>query len=67
MKTRHSIICASYLLLVRDTEVLLSRRFNTGYEDGNYSLPAGHVDKGESVADALVREAKEEIGIDVKK
>ena len=67
MKKRYSIICASYLLLMRGEEVLLSRRFNTGYEDGKYSVPAGHVDEGESVADALIREAKEEIGIDIQK
>ena len=67
MKKRYSITCASYLLLINDSKMLLSRRFNTGYEDGKYSVPAGHVDEGESVADALVREAKEEIGIIIKK
>ena len=67
MKKRYSIICASYLLLMQDTNILLLRRFNTGYQDGNYSLPAGHVDEGESVGDALVREAKEEIGINIQK
>ncbi len=67
MKERHSIICASYLFLLRDNEILLLRRFNTGYEDGNYSVPAGHVDKDESVSDTLVREAKEEINIDIDK
>jgi len=44
----------------------LSRRFNTGYEDGNYSLPAGHVDKGETFTQCVIREIKEEIGIDLK-
>lgn len=67
MKKRYSIICASYLLLIKDKRILLLRRFNTGYQDGNYSVPAGHVDEGESVAGALIREAKEEIGIDVEK
>ncbi len=67
MKKRYSIVCASYLLLMQDKKVLLLRRFNTGYQDGNYSVPAGHVDEGESVADALMREAKEEIGVNIKK
>lgn len=67
MIKRHSIVCAAYLLLFQDDKVLLLRRFNTGYEDGKYSVPAGHVDKGESVSDALMREVKEEIGIDIEK
>ncbi len=60
---RFKIVTASYLMLIRDDKILLSRRFNTGYEDGNYSLPAGHVDEGETLAGTLVREAKEEIDI----
>lgn len=67
MKKRHSIVCASYLFLLRDNKILLLRRFNTGYEDGNYSVPAGHVDEGEAVSDALTRETKEEIGVDIDK
>jgi len=65
MKNRHSIVCAAYLLLVKDNKILLLRRFNTGYEDGKYSLPAGHVDEGESIEGCLIKEAKEEIGISV--
>ena len=67
MKKRHSIICASYLFLLQDNKILLLRRFNTGYEDGNYSIPAGHVDKGESISYSLIREIKEEIDIDIDK
>lgn len=46
-------------------ELLLSRRQNTGYEDGKYSLVAGHVEEGESVISAAIREAEEEIGITI--
>ena len=45
--------------------VLLLRRANTGFLDGYYTLPGGHVDKGEAVADAAAREVAEEVGIEV--
>jgi 8-oxo-dGTP pyrophosphatase MutT (NUDIX family) len=57
------IICASHLVLTVDNCVLLQRRANTGYEDGNYSLPSGHVEAGETVEDAVIRETMEEVGI----
>ncbi len=59
-------IPASYLFLLRNNKILLLRRFNTGYEDGNYSLIAGHVEKGESFTQCMIREAKEEAGIILK-
>lgn len=60
------MIASSYLFLVRDGRILLSRRKNTGYEDGNYSLPAGHVENNESLTQAASREIFEEIGIRLK-
>ena len=56
---------AVYLLFVRDGKILLLRRANTGYEDGKYSLVAGHADGGEFMTRAAVREAKEEAGVDI--
>ncbi|MEK7562515.1 MAG: NUDIX domain-containing protein [Patescibacteria group bacterium] len=64
-KERHREVPASYAVLLKDGKVLLLRRFNTGYEDGRYSLPAGHVDEGESFSQCAIREAKEEIGINL--
>jgi 8-oxo-dGTP diphosphatase len=62
---RAEMRAAVYLILQAQDQTLLARRCNTGYQDGNYSLVAGHVEAGESVTEALIREAREEIGITV--
>jgi 8-oxo-dGTP pyrophosphatase MutT (NUDIX family) len=66
-KSRFTLRSAVYLILQKDNKILLSRRFNTGWMDGNYSLIAGHLDGNETIFRAMVREAKEEAGITVKK
>ncbi len=56
------IVCP-YPFIVRRGKILLTRRKNTSYMDGMYSLPAGHEETDESLLTCLVREAKEEVGI----
>ena len=52
-----------HTLLFRDGRVLLLRRARTGYLDGWYALPGGHLQRGESVAACAIRECFEETGI----
>ena len=48
------------------TKILLHRRQNTGYMDGKLDVAgSGHVDEGETATAALVRECREELGIEV--
>ena len=52
-----------HMFFFRGEKVLLIRRYRTGYMDGHYSVPAGHLDGNEPVRLAAVREAFEEIGV----
>jgi 8-oxo-dGTP pyrophosphatase MutT (NUDIX family) len=65
-KERPAIIPTVYLILVRNSKTLLSRRCNTGFQDGNYSLPAGHLSNNEETfVQAMIREAREEVGVEI--
>ncbi len=62
---RFKLVVAVHLILIQNNQILLLRRYNTGYEDGNYSVVAGHIDGNESVIHAMKREALEEAGITI--
>ncbi len=61
---RHAEIVDVHLILRRDDgRVLLARRSGTGYADGLLNAPSGHVEDGEDVREAVIREAYEEVGV----
>lgn len=66
MKERFKLIAGVFLVLVRENKILLLRRCNSDFGNGMYSVPAGHVEPGESLISAMVRETKEELGITVE-
>ncbi|MFA6432299.1 MAG: NUDIX domain-containing protein [Candidatus Paceibacterota bacterium] len=64
MKNRITSAVAVYVVLMNDhDEVLLALRANTGYQDGVWQTPAGHVEMGELPIEATIRETLEEVGI----
>ncbi|MFF2394849.1 NUDIX domain-containing protein [Nocardia sp. NPDC058114] len=54
-----------HVLLIRGDEVLLSLRRSGDEFDHRWHLPSGKVEAGESAAAAAVREAAEEVGVDI--
>lgn len=56
---------AIHIILINDNKILVQKRKGSKLYPGYYALPAGHIDKGETQYDALVREAKEELGIEI--
>ncbi|UQZ36647.1 NUDIX hydrolase [Paenibacillus sp. PK3_47] len=60
-----SLISVAHIFMIREGQILLLRRCNTGHEDGRYGLPAGRLERGEKVHSAAAREAAEECGISI--
>ena len=64
---REKFLSSIYLIIKNEQgEILLQRRQGTKLWPGFLALPAGHIDEGENAYEATLREAKEELGIDIK-
>lgn len=57
---------AVYILFRRDDKVAFLLREHTSWMNGHFGLPGGKVEKQESILAATVREAKEEVGVDIQ-
>ena len=62
---RHQNFVAVYLLPRYQGKIALSGRQNTGFFDQHYGLISGHVEAGESFMQAMIREAREEAGLEL--
>lgn len=66
MSERHLTRTAVFVILEQNNKVFFLRRANTGWADGMLTIPAGHVDKGDFIKEAAIKEAKEEASVDVQ-
>jgi len=62
-RERYHLSIAVFVLLIKDNKLCMLRRCATGWMDGFYSLPAGGLEDGETLATAAAREAQEEVGV----
>ncbi|MEU4649925.1 NUDIX hydrolase [Nocardia fluminea] len=60
-----ALVGVHLVLIDSQGRVLLGRRVNTGFGDGLFHVPAGHLEAGESAVAGLIREAREEVGIEI--
>jgi 8-oxo-dGTP pyrophosphatase MutT (NUDIX family) len=56
---------AVHMIITKENKILLQKRKGSKLWPGYYALPAGHIDEGETQFDALIREAQEELGINI--
>lgn len=62
---RHFTKTAVFVILEHDERIFFLRRHNTGWADGKLTVPAGHVDEGQTVRQAAVTEAREEATVEI--
>lgn len=65
MKRREQVELTVLCLLRRGDRILLQNRVKADWH--GYALPGGHVEPGESIVDAVIREMQEETGLTVQR
>ena len=64
IEERFSMLVTVHILFLKNDQLLLSLRKNIS-SDRLYGLVAGHVDEGETITNAIIREAKEEADVTI--
>ena len=64
--TRTGVIVDLHVVIRDGPNVLMGLRQNTGFANGMYHLPSGHLEDGETFVDGMIREAREELGIEIQ-
>jgi 8-oxo-dGTP diphosphatase len=54
------------VLIKKGGKILMGLRQNTSHGNGEWCFPGGHLEFGESFAECILRETKEECGIQIK-
>ena len=62
----HRSVIGVHLIFLRGDKVLLGLREGTGWRDGHFHVTAGTLEPGETVTAGAVREAAEELGLDLR-
>ena len=63
---KEKFLAAVYMIIKNEEgKILLQRRQGTKLWPGFLALPAGHIDEGENAIDAVIREAREELNIEI--
>ncbi len=59
---------AAIFAIIRDSEgrILFQKRQNTGFMDGFFQLPSGHMELWETMKESFTRELQEELSIEVE-
>lgn len=66
MSERLTIHAAVFVVLEQNDRIFMLRRKNTGWADGMWTLPSGHIDPGQTAIEAIQVEAREEAKVEIE-